>query len=195
MYPSGGVCYPCDNSCDTCTAGSNGGCIRCALGYYNFSNFCLSSCPTGTAANITSRLCSCDAPCSQCQGNTTYCTACLNSSLFVSQGQCLTSCPNQTYLSGSTCISCSTACTSCSSTTCFSCLANYYLFNNLCYSDCNLISQQYDVSGTTCVLCPNGCDTCSGTVCSSCLSEYSFSSSSSQCIKTCLLSNSCDLSG
>jgi len=65
-----------------------------------------------------------------------------------------------------------------------------YLYNNLCYSDCNLISQQYDNSGTTCTLCPSGCDRCSSTTCTSCLSDYTMSNS--QCIKTCLLDNSCD---
>ena len=112
--------------------------------------------------------------------------------MFVSNGQCLSSCPAQTYLSGSTCVACNTGCTNCSATTCFSCIASNFLYSNLCYSDCNLISQQYDVSGTTCVLCPDGCDTCTGTVCSSCLSSYTLSSSTSQCVQTCLLTNSCD---
>ena len=112
--------------------------------------------------------------------------------MFVSEGQCLDSCPTQTYLSGTTCVACSTGCLNCSVNTCFECLSTSYLFDNTCYSDCNLISQQYDVSGTTCVLCPDGCDTCSGTTCTSCLSSYSLSSSSQQCIQTCLLTNSCD---
>lgn len=92
-------------------------------------------------------------------------------------------------------MSCNTGCSSCSATTCYSCLSGTYLYNNLCYSDCNLISRQYDVSGSTCVLCPDGCDSCSGTTCTSCLSGYSLSSTSRQCINTCLLTNSCDYSG
>ena len=194
MYASGGFCYNCDVSCSTCTAGGNGGCLVCAVGYYSYNNFCLSACPTDTVAS-SNGTCTCDLPCTKCANTTTYCTACNDSAMFISQGQCLSSCPTQTYLSGSTCIACSTGCTNCSSSTCFQCIANNYLYNNLCYSDCNLIGQQYDVTGSTCVLCPDGCDTCSGTACTSCLSSYTLSSSSSQCIQTCLLTNSCSIDG
>jgi len=194
MYASGGVCYGCDASCTTCNSGGNGGCLKCALNYYNYSNFCLSTCPNDTAASSTG-YCTCDSPCSKCQGTTTNCTACINSSLFVSNGSCLSSCPSASYLTGSTCMPCSTACVSCTSTTCLSCISTSYLYNNICYSDCNLIGQQYDASGTTCVMCPDGCDTCTRATCYSCLSNYTLSSSTSQCVKTCLLTNSCDISG
>jgi hypothetical protein len=193
MYPYGGFCYPCDPSCDTCTSSGSGGCTRCSSSYFNYTGYCLAACPSDTVAN-GSRVCTCDLPCTKCSGSTNYCTACNDSTMFVSQGQCLSSCPGQTYLSGTTCVPCATACANCSSSTCFSCLSSHYLYNNLCYSDCNLISQQYDVSGTSCVLCPDGCDSCSGTTCTSCLSSYTYSSSSSQCIQTCLLTSSCEAS-
>lgn len=83
FYPSGGICYNCDISCATCVSGGNGGCTKCALNYYNYTSFCLSVCPTDTAPSVTGK-CMCDAPCSKCVGSTTNCTACINSSLFVS---------------------------------------------------------------------------------------------------------------
>ena len=194
MYASGGICLNCDASCSTCQSGGNGGCTKCALNYYNYNEFCLAACPTDTAPNANG-YCSCDSPCSKCQISTTNCTACLNASLFVSLGSCVTSCPANSYLAGSTCVPCSTACVSCTATTCVSCLTSYYLYNNVCYSDCNQIGQQYDASGTTCVMCPDGCDSCSRATCYSCLPNYSLSSGTSQCVKTCLLTNSCDISG
>lgn len=190
MYASGGFCYNCDVSCSTCTTGGNGGCIACALGYYNYSGFCVKTCPNDTVAN-SAGLCTCELPCLKCAGTTVYCTACNVSTEFAYQGQCVSSCPSQSYASGATCLDCSSGCSNCSSTTCFSCLGNYYSYNNLCYSDCNLIGRQFDVSGTKCVQCPDGCDTCSGTTCTSCLSDYTYSSSTQQCIQTCLLTSSC----
>lgn len=193
MYPSGGVCYNCDSSCATCSSAGNSGCTKCASSYYTYLGFCLATCPTGTAPNLATATCSCHSVCALCENSTTYCTACSDGSLFVSQGQCLTACPEQTYISGQTCVPCSTACISCSVTTCSACLANHFLFNNACYSDCNLVSQQHDQQGSTCVLCPQGCDTCSSTTCRSCLDQYTLSSE--QCLRTCLLTSSCDLAG
>ena len=115
MYASGGVCYPCDSSCATCFAGTSSGCFACAVNYYNYSSTCLSSCPSGTAANSVG-ICTCVSPCSKCENSTSYCTACINSSLFVSLGQCLSSCPSESYLSAGTCISCNTGCKNCSAT-------------------------------------------------------------------------------
>lgn len=169
MYASGGICYDCDISCNNCTGEGNGGCIRCAFNYYNYTNYCVKICPTDTAPSATG-FCTCDLPCTKCQNSTTYCIACNDSSLFVYLGSCVVNCPTSaTYLSGFTCIPCSTACTSCTATTCMTCLSNYYLFNNQCWSDCNQVGQQYDASGSTCVMCPDGCDTCLRSTCYSCI--------------------------
>jgi proprotein convertase subtilisin/kexin type 5 len=180
LYPSGGICYPCDASCSTCTSGGNGGCIKCSSSYYNYSSYCLSSCPTGTAPS--NGTCSCSSPCSTCQGTPTNCTACLNASLFVSLGSCLSSCPGSSYLSGSSCLPCPTACSSCSATTCLACLASYYLYNNTCYSSCKQLGLQYDSFGSSCALCPSGCSTCPNSTCTSCLANYTLTSPKSQCI-------------
>ena len=88
MYASGGFCYDCDVSCSGCTAGTNSGCTACAVNYYSYNGFCLSSCPTDTVAN-SANVCTCDLPCTKCTNLTNYCTACNDSAFFVSNGQCL----------------------------------------------------------------------------------------------------------
>lgn len=151
----------------------------------------MSSCPTGTAVNPSNGNCGCDTPCLTCSTYTS-CTACMNSSYWVLNGACIGSCPVGTYANSGQCNSCSSGCLNCTINTCTVCVNGSYLFNNSCYSDCNLISEQYDNSGTTCVLCQSGCDRCSGGNCTSCLSDYTMSAG--LCIKTCLLSNSCNVS-
>lgn len=121
----------------------------------------------------------------------TACTTCLNVSEWVLNGGCISSCPLSTYANAGQCVACSTGCLNCTINTCTTCISNQYLFNNSCYSDCNLISQQYDALNNSCVLCPSGCDRCSGTICTSCLDAYTLNNT--QCIKTCLLSNTCEV--
>jgi hypothetical protein len=116
----------------------------------------------------------------------------MNTSMWVLNGGCVSACPASTYANAKKCIACTDGCISCTINTCTTCVNGSYLFNNKCYSDCNLISQQYDAVGTTsCVLCPSGCDHCDATNCTTCLDAYTLTGT--QCIKTCLLSNSCDL--
>lgn len=162
----------------------------CNSDYHSYQGFCISVCPSGTAIHPITGNCGCDPKCSKCSNYST-CTLCANSSLWVYNGNCVISCPGASYQSSGNCFPCSTGCLNCTINTCSLCLNTSFLYNNLCYGDCNFISFQYDKSGTTCVLCPDGCDTCLGTVCTSCLSQYSYSSSTSQCTKTCILNNNC----
>lgn len=190
FYPSAGSCTACDISCSTCNGSSNINCIICAAKYYSYAGACLASCPSGTAAAPSSTTCGCDSKCLTCLStNYYYCTLCTNSSLFVLSGGCVTSCPNATYLSQGTCVSCSTGCANCTSNTCLSCSTGWYLYSNLCYTDCKQIGAQYDKSGTSCVQCPSGCSTCNNAICTSCISGYSLSGS--QCVETCLIYKTC----
>lgn len=143
------------------------------------------------AVNPSNGNCGCDTPCLTCSTYTS-CTACTNSSLWVLNGACISSCPVGTYANAGQCNSCSTGCINCTINTCTTCINGSYLFNNSCYSDCNLVNEQYDNFGTTCVLCQSGCDRCSSGNCTSCLSDYTMSAG--LCIKTCLLSNTCNVS-
>lgn len=162
----------------------------CSADYHRYLTLCVSDCPTGTAVNPATGDCGCDSECLTCSTYTT-CTACYNTSEWVLNGGCVDSCPLSTFPNAGQCIACSAGCLNCTINTCTTCVNSSYLFNNSCYSDCNLISQQYDVFGASCVLCPTGCDYCEGTNCTACLDGFTLNSS--QCIRTCLLSNTCDL--
>ena len=145
----------------------------------------MNACPNGTAIIPVTLACGCDPTCLTCDNlNYLNCTLCSDISKFLNNGQCISSCPNSTYPVNKTCLACGTGCNSCiDNTFCLICLTNLYSFNGACYSDCNLISQQYDGDGGVCKLCPDGCDTCSGSVCSNCLADYSLASNS--CVKGC----------
>lgn len=189
-YVLNSVCVACDVSCYSCFGAGSMSCLRCAAGYANNTGVCSNSCPLGTAFIANLATCGCDTQCLTCSSlNYINCTACMNASLFVYQGQCITSCPLGSYKSGMNCLICPSGCAVCTGVSCSSCESNWYIFNSSCYSNCNLIAPQYDASGNTCILCPEGCDTCSGSTCNTCIQEYTLSGST--CIKSCTLTSSC----
>ena len=148
-------CILCDISCYSCFSAGSMSCLRCASGYANVSGNCTNTCPIGTAFIANLATCGCDTPCLTCSSlNYLNCLSCINASHFVYLGQCLGGCPAGSYQQNANCVICPTGCSNCSSTVCLSCLAGWMLYNSVCYSDCNHISQQYDKSGSTCALCP-----------------------------------------
>ena len=171
VYNLNGRCYPCHVSCLSCTGEGEDKCNDCNINYFSYLSFCVSECPYGTGNNPISRNCSCHDSCITCSNYTT-CLSCSNRDYFVYNGNCIDKCPDATYLSQGVCIPCSTGCSNCTINTCNNCSGNNKLYDNSCYSDCNLLSRQFDVdsSGLYCVLCPDGCDSCSGLLCTSCIS-------------------------
>lgn len=113
--------------------------------------------------------------------------------MYAYKGVCYSTCPFQTYNSGNGgCSDCLANCKICSSgTTCSLCVSSNYLYSNQCYSDCNLISEQFDIAqdGLTCYKCPTGCDTCVLTSCSTCLANYTLINNA--CTLSCSLTGSC----
>jgi hypothetical protein len=190
------TCFNCDTACLTCTALGPSNCIICKSSYKNNSGTCVSSCPT-TLYSFPNNTCGCITPCLTCLSSlSTYCLSCNStggSALYAYKGICYPSCPSQTYDSGNgACADCVTNCLICmSNVSCTKCISNNYLYSNKCYSDCNLISYQFDVSqdGQSCYKCPTGCDTCSFTVCSTCLTNYTLVNGA--CTLACSLTGSC----
>lgn len=195
---SSATCEPCNAACNGCTGAGSGACTLCNYGYYTSGGYCVSQCPTGTAAIISSQSCGCDAPCITCNSSSTYCLSCREDSLGSARlayfGSCVSSCPSYSYLSGVQCLPCTSGCSNCTATTCFLCDSDRYAYNDKCYQDCNLISQQYDGDNSSgvlkCVLCPEGCDSCQGYACKSCLSGYSLQNET--CMLLCLVLGNCE---
>lgn len=200
FYVFNGQCVACDTSCFTCSGAGNRTCTQCTINYYNNSGVCQQTCPNGTAIIISTGSCGCAPTCLYCDSsNYNNCTVCLNLSLFVYNGQCIPDCPSSSYSVQTpgklSCIACASGCTNCTVDACLICTTNWFIYGTQCYSDCNLITQQYDSSGLKCVLCPSGCDSCPNGTCKTCLSDYSYLTASSSCIRTCELTSSCPLDG
>ena len=124
-----------------------------------YNGTCSASCPNGTFANTTTLVCDfCTSPCDNCQ-STTYCLTCLDTSKFLTNGNCVV---------------CSSPCASCSGSisNCTSCLTNIstpYIFNFSCLVKCP--ATYYSDNATyKCSLCVSPCLTCDGPTNSSCLS-------------------------
>lgn len=196
-------CAPCSPACTLCYGPSNAECTEChqntTIKYYllNTTHQCLETCPSGYYPNDAFK------NCTLCQG----CHSCAD-------GSTCTSCPDGTYLKGTTCVAsdacgnpyyadpttnicqkCHDGCAICTgplSTQCSQCTGNYMLVQAL----------------SSCVLaCPNGyfnnqpsntCDPCeetsycatcpltSATTCTSCKSGYFLSLSDSSCGTGCV---------
>ena len=136
---------------------------------------------------------SCVSPCQTCNGGSILnCTSCISgynligsscnlvvtcSNQFYYQGFCLDSCPNITYPSSGSCISCTGYCMTCrSATVCTSCASPFYLLaNGTCLGHCPQGTYAKDGS---CLNCPTGCQSCvfrssiGQVYCISCLSSY-----------------------
>ena len=191
------VCTTCDVSCNGCSGASLSNCKSCNYGYFNYSSYCVSTCPRGTAPILYSQSCACEGNCSTCSGTSTYCLTCKNDAnntvLFAFLGQCLYSCPLYSYLAGKECLLCGFGCYNCTANTCFNCDKDKYAHENKCYQDCNSVGLQYDAGEANgvklCVLCPNGCDSCDDVICSSCLANYSLQNNT--CLDICLVLGNC----
>jgi len=189
-------CFNCDISCLSCSGSGSSNCIICKASYKNSSGNCVSSCPS-TQFTFPNNTCGCLADCLTClASSSTFCTSCnsLGGLTYYSyKGVCYNTCPSQTFNNGDgTCAACISNCLICSDNiSCSQCTPNNYLYSNKCYSDCNLISDQFDISqdGLSCYKCPTGCDTCALTACSTCLPTYTFEGST--CTLSCSLTGSC----
>lgn len=155
----------------------------------------------------------CPAKCTSCiipnfnaasTANELQCTGCLPG-FFLSQGQCVTECPSDTFVSPQdnltcTCMSyplssgtlnlsdlaCDSSCSSClgSSTFCLACAGNLLASNGKCVQACP--SNTFQSSGA-CLTCHPDCTTCSGgnfNQCSSCPSDRPVPDNG-RCLPTC----------
>ena len=158
----GAKCYPCDESCSSCSGPGDKLCSDCDQSKGRFFDSGLSSCPK------------CDPSCQTCSGG--------------DRNQCL-SCPAGFFISAGSCLKCHDSCETCSGggpNSCQSCKTSErrYLKNNqclLCHSDCltcdgegpekcSSCQEGRYLEGSRCSLCDPSCLTCSSGGPGSCLS-------------------------
>jgi proprotein convertase subtilisin/kexin type 5 len=116
----------------------------------------------------------CVSPCQECVGGSRLnCTVCiagynlvgsscvpiLNCNTFYYDGNCVNTCPNITYNSGSSCLPCIYNCLTCTSntiTSCTSCLANFYFYTGMCLGICPTNTYSNNTN-RSCIACPSEC--------------------------------------
>lgn len=141
-YNASSVCKPCSRYCVTCS--NLNSCAVCVQGTVLYSSLCLSNCPQGyymtlnSTAAVSYYYCTgCSVSCQSCNGSAEYnCLSC-NSGLFLTNGMCLSACPQGTYATNltRTCSPCPLTCTNCTSfSNCGACIVNYTLSNT---NQCN----------------------------------------------------------
>jgi proprotein convertase subtilisin/kexin type 5 len=174
---SGNLCLSCDPSCSSCLGPLSTSCTACttylAIVYYKdpANPTCSTSCPSGYFGVSANNTCSqCQAGCSSCQINSTYCQGCQNVGsipYYLINNLCLNVCPNDYYPNGNLCSACHIQCATCtgpSTSQCSSCnnatvggvFTQYYLAirTSICSQFCP--QGQYIDAGF-----PNSCQQCS----------------------------------
>lgn len=101
----------------------------------------------------------CGDNCYEC--NSTFCTACFNSTnsnyTLLYNGNCFNACPAKSYIEGSICIDCHLSCSSCNGKNylnCTKCETGYSLVDNYCKSICGNSKYQNNL---TCQNCHPNC--------------------------------------
>ncbi|KIP07475.1 hypothetical protein PHLGIDRAFT_29978 [Phlebiopsis gigantea 11061_1 CR5-6] len=203
-FSNGTACTPCSPLCSTCSGATSSDCIICGAGQYSLNGNCVSADGNGVcqgstliADNNKHECDSCPAKCTSCKipnfnvastVNQLQCTGCLPG-FVLSGGQCIESCPSDTFLDPKdnvTCTACDSSCSTCagSSTFCLTCANNQLASGGKCVSSCP--SNTFSSSGA-CITCHPDCASCSGSAfnqCSSCPSDRPVLTNG-RCLPTC----------
>ena len=187
-YSANGTCYECVPPCYTCTSSTQ--CLSCSYNFLHNSS-CLAACPDSFYPDQANLLCSaCSATCLTCS-SAVLCTTC-NPTDCLYEGQCLGSCPSQSFFAltnSSTnqcaCTQCLYPCSTClNATACLSCIDGYH-HSNSCLTQCPS-SYYANSNNATCSLCSSlftNCLACSSSACTQC--DGSLFLSAGSCVATC----------
>ncbi|KAL4480115.1 hypothetical protein ABPG74_020631 [Tetrahymena malaccensis] len=173
-------CFPCDQSCATCSASGPQACLSCKNLYFLNNNQCLlCQVKNGKYYDSKQQTCNnCISNCQICQDGST-CQTCISGyNLNSSKKSCdkiQSKCQSQQYLSSQNqCVGCDKSCQECSgpgNNNCTQCSTNQFLDSNnscqVCDQSCN---QCTDSGPTNCVQCStnyyldekNSCVKCDG---------------------------------
>ena len=151
---SSGDCLSCDASCLACSSAST--CSTCpSASYLSNSGLCDLCGSTCTACDNVNYLANATAP------DVVSCTAC-TSPLLVSNGNCVPTCPNGTFVAVTSCSACPVGCTACVSyKSCTSCSAGYSLSMGTCIAlQCAPVSGDGNANWTQTATNTNATGTC-----------------------------------
>ncbi|KAL4473929.1 hypothetical protein ABPG74_022793 [Tetrahymena malaccensis] len=188
-----GPCNSCPKQSLTCYFDSDKNLIQsssCNVGYYLYSNACITNCPNGFFANTKTNVCvMCNQACKQCLDSTVnQCSSCADGYVLIQPSSCL---PCSQFLNDCAVCSSTTNCLKCQNLILYQgqCVTKcdqskgLYTYNNQCKpcqspciqctsaTNCILCGDGFIVSGNICVACNQLCLTCNGTTsqnCSSC---------------------------
>ena len=170
------ACQSCNISCLTCSLSAIS-CQSCNSALFRTWNSATFTCPCNSGYfDSGAALCQlCTLPCLTCNGGTVLnCTSCISGytligssctipptcSAFVFQGSCVATCPNTTYVSGMSCLTCINNCLTCTTTVfCTSCLPGFLSFAGGCVGSCPA-GTYANVSNSSCTSCPTNCAQC-----------------------------------
>lgn len=124
------------------------------------------------------------SPCLSCMMTSLTCTSCI-AGLSLANGQCLASCPSQTFSAGGICQSCQDPCQECvnSSSQCTTCKRGF-LQNSSCLEQCPT-GMYGSADLKICVLCDPSCIVCQGNSLNCTQCQASFVLFQTSCLTTC----------
>lgn len=168
------VCYPCHDSCQTCSAGTGSDCLTCRSSHLLLregdATKCTTECPVGFFEARSTACNPCSSLCARCEDVPDRCTHC-REGLVLYNKTCMAVCPRTTYNDGNgSCNSCQSSCATCigpKATDCVTCPSHLFHLNGTCIESC---PNQYYLSrkSNECYSCNPTCKTCTADRCSSC---------------------------
>lgn len=149
-------CLSCSTGCLVCENATT--CTRCSEGFVLWGNFsCLKECPVGYYVGNTSSCTKCPNGCSACI-NLQECSSC-SAEYFQYSSQCLTACPQSTWVDSHNCSPCDQACDGCTgplSSDCTVCKYPYQKVDGVC-TKC---AEKHFYTSGVCAPCHELCAEC-----------------------------------
>ncbi|GCB64740.1 hypothetical protein scyTo_0014807 [Scyliorhinus torazame] len=161
-------CDVCHENCIDCDEEQ---CYWCETGFFLSEIECVYTCQGGYYGNEDSAVCDvCHPTCDTCHGPSFEdCDSCKNDQIF-QDGMCILNssvpCKEGNYwnVEEKSCFPCSDLCKTCTGegwNECTSCHSGFYLYREICVSDCPKHTFADSIS-EMCEQCEEGCETCSG---------------------------------
>ena len=127
----------------------------------------------------------CHASCATCSGPfETECLSC-HGQQVVYQGQCINSCPDNTFLEDGVCVTCPVTCSSCTGlASCVTCKLGYFRHTGACVEECPAGYRENEAV-SICTACGSGCDSCDEDGCVECEAGKKLVADVGVCVDSC----------